>query len=86
MREPARIAELVRLLMLTLVAFGVAITDSQINALVELVAALAVLAASWGLTEWLRRRVTPVEAPRLEEGSRVTVTREGEPSHTATVR
>lgn len=86
--EPARVAELVRLFLIVLTVFGVGLTQAQIDAVVALVAALALAAASWGLTELLRRRVTPMAKPSLPQGTRVVVTdpTTAEPLHTETVR
>lgn len=86
--EPARLAELVRLFLIVLVAFGVPVTTTQVDAVVALVAALALAAASWGITAWVRSRVTPVAAPKLPQGTVVVATDPdtGTPIHTDTVR
>lgn len=86
-REPLAIADVIRLGLLCLVAFGVAITPEQVDAVTAFAGALVLLLASLGVTAWLRARLTPVAAPQLPAGTRVVVTTAaGEPARTETLR
>lgn len=72
-REPARIGaaiiSLITTLMALLVAFGVDITNAQQEAILGFVAAVVAIAAPFVVNEWyVRRKVTPTAAPRMEDG------------------
>lgn len=56
--EPAALAELVRAVVVVLVGLGWVTLDSET---VNVVASVAGLALSWGLTWYVRSRVTPVK-------------------------
>lgn len=73
-REPLALADIVRLALMVAVSFGLGVTQGQVDAIVALVAAVAVYAAGLGITAWLRARLTPVAAPKLPAGTRVVVT------------
>ena len=71
-REPVRlgaaIMALVSAVLVLLVAFGVEITDAQQQAIIGVVGAVITMSTILGVGEWMRSKVTPTAAPRMEDG------------------
>lgn len=85
-REALLIVDTVRLGLLMLAAFGVAITEAQVDAVVAFAGALVGFLGLLGVTAWLRARLTPVAAPHLPAGTQVVVTdQKGAPQSTQTL-
>jgi len=72
-REPTVLVDAVRAFLVMLSLFGVSLTSDQIDAVVAFAGSLLAAVAFLGVTAWLRSRVTPVAAPRLPEGTSVTL-------------
>lgn len=81
-REPVAWVNLVKGILVLLVAFGVNVTESQQNAIIGLVGLVGIFLVG-GLIE--RQLVTPVKAPQLESGTVVTVTESGQADTKVTV-
>jgi len=62
------IVALVTALLVLSVSFGLSLTDEQRAAIIGVVVIVAPLASAW----WIRRQVTPLSAPRDEDGAPLT--------------
>lgn len=68
-REPVALVDLVKAILVLVIAFGVHITDSQQSAIIGVVA----IVATFGVGAWIQRTlVTPIAAPVLPVGTKVT--------------
>jgi hypothetical protein len=68
-REPVVLVNLVKAVLILLIAFGVHVDDSQQQAIIGLVGIIA----TFGIGTWITRQlVTPIGAPVLDTGTAVT--------------
>lgn len=85
-REPVLAINLVKAVLVLLVAFGVPVTVGQQDAIVNLVVSLLAIGAIFAVGAAAERAVvTPIAAPRVPSGSDVEVYAPGEPDKTYTL-